>query len=78
VSVSVFDDDILAVAVAKLAQPLSECRSVRLGRRCRFGREQDTDPRRYPRRLRLGGARRGEEAASDNAKERPPVHYSIT
>jgi hypothetical protein len=28
--------------------------------------------------LRLGGERRGEEAAGDHAKERSSVHYSIT
>ena len=28
--------------------------------------------------LRLGGERRGEEAASQGAQDGPPVHYSIT
>jgi hypothetical protein len=32
----------------------------------------------FPRLLRRGGERRGEEAASQSADERSPVHYSIT
>ena len=31
-----------------------------------------------PRLLRLGGERRGEEAAGQRADERSPVHHSIT
>ena len=38
----------------------------------------ETDPGNLPGLLRHSGERRGEEAASDHRKERPPVHYSIT
>ncbi len=72
-SVSVLDGDVLALDVAEVEQPLPECRSVRLSRRCRFGREQDTDPRHSPRLLRRGGERRGEEAASQATEERTSV-----
>ena len=74
-SVSVLDGDVLALDVAELAQALPECRSVRLSRRCGFGRKQDTDPGHSPRRLRLGNERRCEEAASHRANEGPPVHH---
>jgi hypothetical protein len=36
------------------------------------------DPPNCRRRLRLGGERRGEEAARHGADEHPPVHHSIT
>src|SRR5882762_398523 len=32
----------------------------------------------FPRRLRLGGERRGEQATYQGPDERPPVHHSIT
>jgi len=72
------DHNILAFGVAEVAQPLTECRSVRLSRGCRFRREQDTDARHSPGRLRLSGERRGEEAASKGADEGSPVDHSIT
>jgi hypothetical protein len=39
---------------------------------------QKANPIPFPRLLRLGGERRGEEAASHGADECPPIHYSIT
>jgi hypothetical protein len=39
---------------------------------------QKADAVYLPHRLRLGGARRGEETERDRADERSPVHYSIT
>jgi hypothetical protein len=39
---------------------------------------EKTDPRDCLRLLRLGGVRRGEEAAGRGQYERPPVQYSIT
>ena len=41
-------------------------------------RVENADPIDRPRRLRLGGERRGEEAAGDRRKESPPIHYWIT
>jgi hypothetical protein len=35
------------------------------------------DPRHLPRRLRLDGERRGEEATSQGPEERPPIHHSL-
>jgi hypothetical protein len=40
--------------------------------------QEDTHSGGSPGLLRLSGERRGEEAASQAADERPPVHYSIT
>jgi len=39
---------------------------------------KDSQARKCPRLLPLGGERRGEEAARQGAKECPPIHYSIT
>jgi hypothetical protein len=46
----------------------------------RIGRAEleQTDPIDPPRLLRLGGARRGEEATCQSAEECPTLHYSIT
>jgi hypothetical protein len=49
-----------------------------LTRRCRFGREHDTDPPRFTYQLRLGGKRRGEEATRDHPEEDSSLHHSIT
>jgi hypothetical protein len=39
---------------------------------------EHTDPPHLPRRLRLGGERRGKEAASDHCNKRSSVRHSIT
>jgi hypothetical protein len=49
----------------------------RSGRYRRCGNEK-TDVRYTSGLLRLGGERRGEEAASDHAKEGPSLHHSMT
>jgi len=46
--------------------------------RLRVRASHDADPSNCRRRLRLDGERRGEEAASQGAEERSPVHHSIT
>ena len=64
------DDEIAAFDVAQGSQALAEgldTRTLRDG-------AQKADPVDVPRRLRLGGERRGEEAASDPGDERPSVH----
>ena len=43
-----------------------------------IGADGGADPGDPPRRLRLGGERRGEESARQSADERPPVHHAIT
>jgi hypothetical protein len=78
VSVSVFNGNVLAVDVAEIAEPLPECRDVRLVWRRRFRWDQHADPGDLLRRLRLAGKRPGEEAEGDRADERATVHYSIT
>jgi hypothetical protein len=73
----IVDDNILALNPPELAQPLPE--RVEQGRPIGRGRQtKKTYPRHLPRLLRLGGERRGEEAARQGPEERPPVHHSIT
>ena len=75
--ISIVDDNILALNPPELAQPLPE--RVEQGRPIGRGRQtKKTYPRRLSHLLRLGGERRGEEAASHGAEERTSVHHSIT
>ena len=73
---SILDDDVLALDPPELTQPFPERLAGTAVTGGRAGREE-ADPIDLPRRLRLGGERRGEEAegASD---EGSPVHYWIT
>ena len=74
---SVLDDDVLSLDVPEFPQPLSE--GIEVGSVHRRGRcLQHTDPIHLPRRLGLGGERRGEESTSQSAEERSPVYHSIT
>src|SRR6476469_9600707 len=73
---SVLESHVLALAVAQLVEPLQQ----RLHRRGVLpGSEgEEADSVHLPRRLRLGGERRGEEAAGDHAKEGSSLHYPMT
>ncbi len=76
-SISIVDDNILALNPPELAQPLPE--RVEQGRPIGRGRHtKKTYPRHLSRLLRPGGERRGEEATRQGPKERAPVHHSIT
>ena len=70
-------DDILAFDIAQFTQALPETLD-RVGPNGTGRRAKSSNPRHLPRRLRLGGERRGEEATRQAADERPPVHHSIT
>jgi hypothetical protein len=72
-----FDDDVLALDIAEFAKTLPELLQSRLRRDGRTAREK-ADPIDLPRRLRLDGERRGEEAERCTGDECPPVHHSIT
>src|SRR5262245_42334347 len=75
--ISIVDDNILALNPPELAQPLPKC--VEQGRPIGRGRQtKKTYPGQPSHLLSPGSARRGEETASQNPEERPPVHYSIT
>jgi len=64
----------LPIDIAKIAQPLTKCIvACRDGTRC-----EDPDPPDLPRRLRLAGERRGEEAERDAGDECPSIHHSMT
>jgi hypothetical protein len=69
----VLDLEIAPFDIAKGAQALAECFPF-----WTVGGTENPDPPDLSRRLRLGGERRGEEAASQGAEERSPVHHSIT
>jgi hypothetical protein len=77
VSRAILDHDVLSLRVSELLEPLPECRQVG-GVRCGRHYFQQAHAIDLPALLRLGGERRGEEAAGDDSKERSPVHYSIT
>jgi hypothetical protein len=70
-----FPDEVSTFGVSSLSQALLKCLESGLDW---LPLAQDSDPIHLPRRLRLSGERRGEEAASDDAKERSPMHHSIT
>ena len=65
---SVLDHDVLALDVAELAQPSPERLDEMLGRHGRGRGHEEADPIDLPRLLRLGGERRGEEAASQRRR----------
>jgi hypothetical protein len=71
---SPFNGDVLPLHVAKLTQSGAEGIA---GTEERI-RLEHSNPRNLRQLLRLGGDRRGEEAACQAADERPPVHHSIT
>jgi len=74
---SIVDDNILALNPPELAQPLPE--HVEQGRPIGRGRHpKKTYPRHLSRLLRPDGERRGEEAASHDPEEGPPIHHSMT
>jgi hypothetical protein len=60
-----------------LSQPLPQT-IEEMRRRRRSACKENADPIDLPRRLRLGGERRGEEGASKRADEGSPIHHSIT
>jgi len=71
------DDEIPPLDIAQLAHPLDE--RLPGNSPCRIRADaQHTHVVHLPGRLRLGGERRGEEAARQGADERPTVHHSIT
>jgi hypothetical protein len=70
---SVLDIEIAAFDVAALLEPLLECANQGQALLPRPA-EDDTDSLDLARRLRLGGERRGEEAASTAHEERSSVH----
>jgi hypothetical protein len=74
--ISVFDHDVAPLDVTEVTQSLTEG-LWQVGARGHVVRQvaYSRDPVRL---LRLGGERRGEEAAGDAHDERSPVHYSIT
>src|SRR6266508_5511112 len=73
---SVLDGDVLAFYIAQLAQPLPEgCEVGRaIGGR---GAQEEADPGDLRRCLSCGRERRGEEASSHSADERPPADHWI-
>src|SRR6185369_1501051 len=74
VRIAILDDDVLALTVAKLTQPLLECGEKGIGRR---KLPDDSDPGDLPRRLRLGGRRRGEQDDDDHERD-PGDHPAAT
>jgi hypothetical protein len=74
--ISVVDRNVSALDVAEVTQSLAEG-LYHVGASSQVAR-QKAYPRDLPRRLCLGGERRGEEAASQGGDERTSVHYSIT
>jgi hypothetical protein len=69
------DGDSPTVNVSEVLKSIVERSYPRSGTR---DYRQDPDSGNSRRRLRLGGQRRGEEAASQSPDERPAAHYSIT
>src|SRR4029453_14955992 len=73
---AILDGERPAFDVAELTQPLPE--AMRRGRIERgMPRHQEADPRRPSNRLRLGGERRGEEAARHSREKRSSVHGTV-
>ncbi|HEV3029366.1 MAG TPA: hypothetical protein VG457_17435, partial [Planctomycetota bacterium] len=64
--------------VAEVTQPKPETVKGDTWSGWRRGGRQDADPVQLPRRLRLGGEWRGEEAKGDAGDEPSPVDHSIT
>ncbi len=75
VGAPVLEGEVLILDVSEITQPLAE----HLEERRRPGNHvKISDSRHLPGPLRLGGERRGEEAASDAGDEGSAVHHSIT
>ena len=74
--ISVFNHEVAALDVTEVTQSLEEG-LLQVGISGQVGR-QVADSSDLGRLLRLGGERRGEEAASQSRQERAPVHHSIT
>ncbi len=75
---SVFNQDVLALHIAVLAQSLPQGVDPRRLKRLERPGHQVTYPCNLPRLLRFGGERRGEDGTRDAGDERSPVHHSIT
>jgi len=74
--ISTLDDDVLAVDVAELAQPLEECAPDMPGLWARHRSATEyADSKDLRLQLRLGDHRRGKEAARDNFKECSPIYH---
>jgi len=74
---TVLDDQILALDITEFTQTLTEAIELTDWRGRGRHVAYPSDPRNLPRRLRLNGERRGEEAEGAN-DERPSLYHSIT
>ena len=75
VGAPVLEGEVLILDVSEITLPLAK----HLKERRRPGNHvKISDSRHLPGPLRLGGERRGEEAARQGAKEGPSIHHSIT
>src|SRR5713101_10172616 len=73
----VVDRDGVPIQITQIAQTLEErVKSARLRRT--WIERKESEPRGPPRHLRLGEERRGEEGASDHAKEGSSLYHSMT
>ena len=70
-----FDDEVLALHVAELAQTVARGLPQMAADIATFEKRDSSDPRAS---LPLSGERRGKEAERDAGDECPPVHYSMT
>ena len=74
---AVLDGEVLPLHVAEVVKTLPEGLHE-VGVTSRGGAAQESEPVDLGLRLRIGGERRGEEAAGQRADKRAPVHYWIT